>query len=135
MGGKTDRLHGAPVPVRGRVVRVVPADFTYRGSYMTGKPVHAGWAAVLDADGVQVVLRERKVMPFDAEELLVLGIEPARCRIIVTKAAIAWRAAYGGLATAVIEVDTPGACAPNLTSLVYRRVRRPVDPLDRDVSW
>lgn len=135
VGGKTDRLHGPPVPLRGRVVRLARADFTYRGSYMTGRRVRAGWAAVLDADGVQVVVRERKVMPFDDEELRVLGIDPPRCRIIVVKAATAWRAAYGDIARAVIEVDTPGACTARLQTLPYAKVRRPVVPLDERVAW
>ena len=135
VGGKTDARHGRPVPVRGRVVRLQRSDFAYRGSYMTGRRVQAGWAALLDVDGVLLVVRERKVMPFDQEELKVLSLEPARCRIIVVKSAIAWRAAYGSIARAVIEVDTPGVCAANLRGLPYRHVRRPVVPLDEGVRW
>ncbi len=135
VGGKTDGRHGAPAPVRARVVRLAPTEFTYKGSYMTGKRVSAGWTAVLDADGVQIVVRERKVMPFDAEELRVIGIEPRDCRIIVVKSAIAWRAAYEDMARAVIEVDTPGVCTANLSTLPYRKVRRPIVPLDAEVAW
>lgn len=106
-------MHGAPVPVRARVARVTPSEFIYKGSYMTGRHVSAGWSAVLDVDGVMIVVRERKVMPFDAEELRVVGLEPRDCRIIVVKSANAWRAAYEDLARAVIEVDTPGVCRPS----------------------
>jgi len=91
--------------------------------------------ALLDVDGVLVVVREQKVMPFDQQELSVLGLEPARCRIIVVKSAIAWRAAYGTIARAMIEVDTPGVCTANLKTLPYRRVRRPVAPLDEGITW
>ncbi|MGH2403336.1 MAG: M81 family metallopeptidase [bacterium] len=135
VGGKTDSMHGEPVSLRARVEGLAPMEFTYKGSYMTGRRVSAGWAAVLDADGVRVIVRERKVMPFDAEELRVLGIEPRDCRIIVVKSAIAWRAAYEEMARAVIEVDTPGVCTANLRSLPYARVRRPVVPLDEGVVW
>jgi microcystin degradation protein MlrC len=135
VGGKTDNRHGRPVPIRARVMRLTRSEFVYKGSYMTGKRVNAGWAAVLDADGVYIIVRERKVMPFDAEELMVLGIEPRQCQIIVVKSAIAWRAAYEEMAAAVIEVDTPGVCTANLPSLPYAKVRRPVVPLDVHVSW
>jgi microcystin degradation protein MlrC len=135
VGGKTDRFHGPPVPVRGRIVRLARGDFTYQGSYMTGRRVEGGWTALLDADGIQVILRERKVMPFDQEELRILGIDPARCRIIVVKAAVAWRAAYGEIARGVIAVDTPGICTANLSTLPYRRLRRPVAPLDPTLVW
>jgi microcystin degradation protein MlrC len=135
VGGKVDAKHGRPVPVSGTVVRIGPGDFTYRGSYMTGRHVDAGWAAVLDVDGVMVIVRERKVMPFDQEGLRVLGIIPERCRIIVVKSAIAWRAAYGSIASAVIDVDTPGVCTANLRALPFRRLRRPIVPLDDGVVW
>lgn len=134
VGGKTDRLHGPPVTVRARVERIGPGDFTYKGAYMTNRRVTAGTAAVLDADGVKIVLRERKVMPFDAEELRVLGIEPRECRIIVVKSALAWKTAYGDIARTVIDCDTPGACTARLETLPYRRLRRPIAPLDREAA-
>src|SRR3989442_8376343 len=102
---------------------------------MTGGRVQAGWGALLDVDGVLLVVRERKVMPFDQGEMKLMSLEPARCRIIVVKSAIAWRAAYGSIARAVIEVDTPGVCTANLKTLPYRRVRRPVAPLDEGITW
>jgi microcystin degradation protein MlrC len=134
LGGKTDSLHGAPVPVRARVVRVGNGDFSYKGSYMTNRRVTAGRAALLEVEGVRVVARERKVMPFDRQEVEVLGVDPARATILVVKSALAWRAAYGDLAKAVIEVDTPGACTARIETLPYRRVRRPVAPLDPEVT-
>ncbi len=71
-----------------------------------------------------------KTMPFDLEQLRCVGIEPAEQRIIVVKSAIAWRAAYGPIAKEVIEVDTPGLCRADLRFFHYRRVRRPIFPLD-----
>ncbi len=135
VGGKVDRMHGPPVAVRARVVRVGCGDFAYGGSYMTRKKVDAGRAAVLDADGVTIVVREKKVMPFDRAELETLGIDPRACRIIVAKSAIAWRAAYGDLARRSIDVDTPGICTARLETLPYRRLRRPVAPLDREADF
>jgi microcystin degradation protein MlrC len=74
-------------------------------------------------------------MPFDREEIRVMGLEPERCRIIVVKSALAWRAAYGEIARAVLDVDTPGVCTARLETLPYRRLRRPVFPLDAEVTW
>ena len=42
---------------------------------------------------VTLVLMEHKTMPFDAEQLRSLGIEPSEQKIIVVKSAIAWQAA------------------------------------------
>jgi microcystin degradation protein MlrC len=135
VGGKTDALHGEPVFMKAAVRRLGVGDFTYRGSYMTSRRVAAGRAAVLESDGVLVLVRERRVMPFDREEIQVMGINPSQCRIIVVKSALAWRAAYGDLARKVIDVDTPGICTARLDTLPYRKLRRPVAPIDGSVSW
>ncbi len=135
LGGKVDRLHGPTLRVRARVARLGSGDFSYKGSYMTNRRVTAGDAAVLESAGVKILIRERKVMPFDRQEIEVMGIDPAKCRIIVVKSALAWRAAYGELARAVIEVDTPGICTARLETLPYRRVRRPIVPLDPLEAW
>ncbi len=42
VGGKTDRLHGPPLTIKGRLERIGTGDFTYKGSYMTSRRVHSG---------------------------------------------------------------------------------------------
>lgn len=130
VGGKTDSHHGMPVDVRGRVRLMSTGEYVHKGSYMTGQVTRMGRTVVLDCDGLDLVLMERKAMPFDAQQLRSLGIEPAGQRVIVVKSAIAWQAAYGNLAREVIYVDTPGVCTSNLNTLPYARVSRPISPLD-----
>ena len=130
VGGKADGLHGGPVRARWEVLGLYDGRFQYKGSYMTGLWVDMGPTAVVRSGGVRVVLTTRKTMPFDLEQLRCVGIEPEECRIIVVKSAIAWRAAYGPIAKKVIYVDTPGLCRANLRTFQYRRVRRPIFPLD-----
>jgi microcystin degradation protein MlrC len=52
-------------------------------------------------------------------------------RILVVKAAIAYKAAYASVAGTIIEVDTPGLTAVNPERFAYRHIRRPMFPLDR----
>lgn len=131
VGGKVDGYQGAPVPLAGRIVRVLP-DVRYRrsGSYMTGQEVGMGLCAVVESDGVEVVLTSRRVVPFDPDHLPAVGIDPGERRILVTKSAIAWRAAFGDIARLQLYVDTPGACTCRLERLPYTRLTRPVFPLD-----
>jgi microcystin degradation protein MlrC len=130
VGGKTDRFHGDPVPVRGTVRLLADGRFTYRGSYMTGQERSMGLTAVLDVAGNHLVLTERKTMPFDAQHLRAVGISPEWCRAIVVKSATAWRAAFADIAGPVYEADTPGICTTNLANLPYQHLRRPIFPLD-----
>jgi len=130
VGGKQDDWHGPPQRVRGQVRLIADGRYVHRGTYMTGQVTDMGRTAVLDCDGVTVVVMERKAMPFDAQQLRSLAIEPAACRVLVVKSAIAWRAAYGALAQQVIFTDTPGLCSSDLTRFPYKHVPRPVFPLD-----
>src|SRR5690606_13290385 len=70
VGGKTDRFHGAPVPVEGRVVRLL-ADgrIRYMGPYMPGQPHDMGRSAVVRSGGVDIVLTSNRTPPFDAAYL------------------------------------------------------------------
>lgn len=136
VGGKRDGMHGEPVPFTGLVRWCGDGTFTLKGSWMRGLTIAPGLTAwVENDDGVSVVLNERKVAPFDAEELRRVGIEPAACRVIVAKSAIAWQAAYGDVATDAIYVDTPGICTPYIERLPYRNRRRPLLPFDPETTW
>jgi microcystin degradation protein MlrC len=110
VGGKTDRLHGQPVPVSGLVERVSDGRYRTSGTWMTGREFCMGTTAVIRCRGLRLVVMERATPPFHREQLTSLGIDPAACSMIVAKGAIAWRSAFGDVAGEVIEVDTPGAC-------------------------
>jgi microcystin degradation protein MlrC len=77
-----------------------------------------------------VVLTSYREPPMSLHQLLSLGIQPQRQRILVVKAAIAFRAAYEPLAGRIIEVDTPGLTAVNPARFTYHHVRRPLHGLD-----
>ena len=131
VGGRTDGEHGPPLPVSGVVAYARDTSFTHTGTYMTGFVTRMGLTAIVDVGGVRIVLTSLRTMPFDAEQLRCLGIEPLEQRIVVVKSAVAWRAAYGALAQSVEIVDTPGICPSNLRRLSYRLRPRPLSPLER----
>lgn len=133
VGGKTDDRHGRPVELTARVRLLSDGRYTTRGSYNRGFVVQMGRTAVVETHGNTIVLSERRAMPFDAEQLLSVGVSPAACRALVVKSAVAWRAAYGPYAREVIEVDAPGVCTANIARLPYaeprRELMRPLPPL------
>ena len=77
-----------------------------------------------------LVLNSLRTPPFSLGQLTSLGIDPARQAILVVKAAVAYKAAYGPIAGRVIEVDTPGLTAINPARFTFRHIRRPMFPLD-----
>jgi microcystin degradation protein MlrC len=52
----------------------------------------------------------------------------------VVKSPNGFRAEYEPMAKAIFIVDTPGASTANLLSVPYRRVPRPIYPLDADTT-
>ncbi|MDE0427848.1 MAG: M81 family metallopeptidase [Candidatus Poribacteria bacterium] len=131
VGGKMDNLHGDPVAINGKV-RLI-----HDGQYIETEPRHGGaryhnqgLTTVIDLGGSLVALTSRRQTPFSLQQLYSLGIDPKSMRMIVVKAAVAYRAAYEPIAGNIIEVDTPGLTAVNPLHFEYHNVRRPLFPLD-----
>jgi microcystin degradation protein MlrC len=68
--------------------------------------------------------------PFSLQQLISAGIAPERQKILVVKAAVAFRAAYEPVVRRIIEVNTPGITAADPRLFTYKQLRRPVFPLD-----
>jgi microcystin degradation protein MlrC len=132
VGGKVDRLHGEPVAVSGRVKKLHNGTYVEPEIRHGGRRVnHMGLTAVVEIKGRNLlVLNSLRHPPFSLGQLTCLGINPRRKRLLVVKAAIAYKAAYAPVAGTVIAVDTPGITAVNPARFTYRHIRRPIFPLD-----
>jgi microcystin degradation protein MlrC len=97
---------------------------------MGGRRVDMGPCAVVRHRGTRLLLMTRNTPPWDLGQLRSQGIEPTECSVIAIKAAVAHRRAYDPIAKGSVTVDTPGPCSSNLKSFPYRRLRRPIFPLD-----
>jgi len=131
VGGKIDPRHGAPLTITGRVRTLSDGRFVHRGPMFRGLEGRLGPTAVLDADGVKVILISLRWQTLDPEMLRFVGIDPLAERIIVVKSTIHYRAAFEPIAHRIIEVDAPGLSSSNLTRFAFTRVRRPIFPLDQ----
>jgi microcystin degradation protein MlrC len=135
MGG---RRHPAdPGPVEAEITLLSRSDgrFTLedRNSHLAasqGIHIDMGPSATVRAGGTTILLTTRKMPPFDLGQLRSQGIVPEALRFIGVKAAVAHRRAYDPIAGASYWVATPGPCPSDLTTLPYRRIRRPIFPLD-----
>ncbi len=124
-----------PVALQGRLVARSDGRFTLedRNSHlaaMMGIHIDMGPCVTLRCGGVSVLVTTRRVPPFDLGQLRSQGLVPETFAFIGVKAAVAHRRAYEPIAAASYWVETPGACPSDLSALHYRRLRRPVFPLD-----
>jgi len=135
VGGKVDRLHGEPVRLTGDVINITDGVFRNRGPMRDGIIENMGRTAVVDSNGIKVVLTELKMPPWNLEQLRSVGIEPADEKIIALKSAVAFRSAYEPIAGKVILVNSPGISAVDLSKFTYEHIGRPLFPLDKDTIF
>jgi microcystin degradation protein MlrC len=136
VGGTIDRKHSRPVRIVARVRLISDGRWTGRArGYNTGVETCMGRAVVLDVGKIRLLVAERSAMTVDPELFRSHGIEPEWMRIVVVKSPNGFRAAYEQIAKKMILVDTPGVSTPRLRTLPYRRVPRPIYPLDARVSF
>jgi len=135
IGGKVDDRHGAPLRVTGTVRTLSDGRFVHRGPMMTGLPGRLGATAVLDIDDVKVILITYRWQTLDPEMIRFVGIDPLSEKIVVVKSTIHYRAAFEPIAKEIIEVDAPGLSSSNLARFDFRRIRRPIFPLDPDLVY
>jgi microcystin degradation protein MlrC len=132
VGGKVDRLHGEPLPLTGRVRLLHDGTYVEPDARHGGRRVnHMGKTALIELPGRNLlVLNSLRHPPFSLGQLTCLGIKPEQQRILVVKAAIAYKAAYAPIAGTILAVDTPGLTAVNPQRFTYRHIRRPLYPLN-----
>jgi microcystin degradation protein MlrC len=132
VGGRVDRRHGQPLTLTGRVRLLHDGTYVEPEVRHGGKRVnHMGPTALVEVAGRNMlVLTTHRHPPFSLGQLTCLGIRPEGQRLLVVKAAIAYKAAYAPVAGTIIEADTPGLTAINPAHFEYRQIRRPMFPLD-----
>ncbi|MCO5177039.1 MAG: M81 family metallopeptidase [Thermomicrobiales bacterium] len=135
LGAAASRSSGPVREIAAFVRWVGDLSFAGQGPMGAGTTTRLGPSAVIEVGDppVEVILSSNRVQSLDPQLLRSVGIAPEERRIIALKSSVHFRAAFEPLAAAIIEVDGPGRSSPNIQQLPYRRVRRPIWPLDCDV--
>ena len=130
IGGSIDDRFTPPVEIEAEVERVGVGEYELTGPVFHGMRVSVGRYARLDAGGLSVVVTERPACTFDPESYRQAGLAPGDADVVVVRSATLWRAGWAGVARDAILLDIPGASSARLDHLPYRRVTRPLYPLD-----
>ncbi len=139
VGGRGWAGDAGPVDLEARLVsrsdgRFILEDRQSHLASIAGVHIDMGPCAVVQFEGVTILLTSRKTPPFDLGQLRSQGLEPKAFAVIGVKAAVAHRRAYDPIAAASFSVGTPGPCTSDLATLPWKHLRRPVFPLDPSAS-
>jgi len=136
IGGKGSRLDLGPVTLEVELVSRSDGSFELEDlksqMVVLGRTIQMGPCAVVRYRGLTILLTSRRVAPMDLGQWRSQGIDPEKLSAIGIKAAVGHRRAYDPIAAGSFTVTTRGPCTSDLTRLPYRKIRRPVFPLDFD---
>jgi microcystin degradation protein MlrC len=96
----------------------------------TGMETNMGRTVVFKSGGIEVIITEKRIQVLDQELLKSVGITPAERKLIALKSSVHFRADFESIAPKIFEVDTPGVHSPDLFQYDYKKLRRPIFPLD-----
>jgi microcystin degradation protein MlrC len=132
LGGKTEPacLHGEPLRVEAVVKTISDGCYISKGPIWTGLRMDIGRTVVLDANGVRIIVSERRVQATDPEVFRRHGIEPLDQKMLVLKSSLHFRAGFAPLAHEIIQLDLPGLMSPNFATFPYKNLGGPRWPLD-----
>lgn len=127
VGGKLAPAFSQPVQVTGVVKTLHDGRYTMK---LPAIPADRGRTAVLEIGEISLVLFERPVYTWDEEFYRTVGLFPREAKVVQVKSPGGFRPIYEPFAKLILEIDAPGPTDSNLARLPYRRVSRPLFPLD-----
>ncbi|MGH7094318.1 MAG: MlrC C-terminal domain-containing protein, partial [Stellaceae bacterium] len=120
-----------------RVAALTDGDcFGRRGIY-AGLSLHLGPCAALAISGITVVVISHRVQCADPVFFEMMGIDIAKARVVIVKSRGHFRGGFDEFfkPEQIVEVDLPGLTSPVLSRFHWKRLPRPVIPLDDNFEW
>ena len=133
LGGKTDpRFGGGPLDLEARILLLGDGAYVGDGPMIGGLKGSWGRMAVIKVQDIEILVATAPQQALDLQQFRAFGIDPAAKRVVALKSMQHFRAAFEPISGKVIVCDSGALCTPDLAKLPYRKVPRPIFPLDRD---
>jgi len=134
VGGKADMpaigRKGTPMQLEGVVRNITDGEYTVTGPQFTGTRCYMGRTAVLDTGAAQIVVTERNQEPWDIGVFASVGIRAEKQRYLLLKSRMYYRPVFLPIAKGSVLCDGVGVASSDWKQFSYRKVRRPIYPLD-----
>lgn len=135
IGGRGSQLDPGPLQLKVKFIKVCDGHFQLRDrqshlASMVGDRFDMGDCAIVEYKGITILLTSVKTPPMDLGQWLHVGLDPSQFSFVGVKAAVAHQRAWDPISKGNVWVSTPGPCSSDLTTLPYKKLRRPIFPLD-----
>lgn len=128
IGGKHGPMSGDPLDLT-VTVRKCASGLTQRFGDL---PAPIGRAAWVEANGIDIILNDKRTQTFHPEAFTKLGIDLASRRYVCVKSSNHYQAGFNPIAAEVIPVATPGAITPDFAHIPYKHRARDYFPALED---
>lgn len=138
VGGKVDApsigRKAQPLQLTGTVRCITDGRFRVTGPMSTGVMINCGRSVVLDLGPMQLLVSENRVEPFDLGVFTHCGLDPLAADYILLWSRQHFRAGFEPIAEQVLMLAGPGVCSSDYSLFPFKRVQRPIYPLDLDAT-
>jgi microcystin degradation protein MlrC len=126
-----------PYTAPAAVVALTDGNCVGRRGIYAGLRLELGPCAALQVGGITVVVISHRVQCADPIFFEMMGLDIGRARSVVVKSRGHFRGGFDEFfgPEQIIEVDLPGLTSPMLNRFEWKRLPRPVIPLDDNVEW
>jgi len=133
LGGKFSGTE--PLRCTALVRKLTDGRYCNRGPMNPGLQMDLLGTALIEIDGIRVIVVKNPTQPYDFALMELHGIDPRAEKVIVLKSAVHFRGAYEPIAGKIILLSYPGVCILSPQKELIVRCRRPVYPLDEDLTY
>jgi microcystin degradation protein MlrC len=124
---------------RARVLKLTDGEGVGRRGIARDRQFSLGPTALLELvdSGMQVVVGSLRRQLSDPAMLEMHGIDIAQAKVLLVKSRGHYRAGFDEFFddARIFDVDSPGLTSPNLAQIAFKRLPRPVWPIDADAHW
>lgn len=128
IGGKWDTAYSEPLAISGEIIRLETFPWKSTESGLDNRQ------AVVQVGGVKVILTERRTPFHYIKQFQQLGIAPLEHKLVVIKIGYLVPDLKQAAPNSMLALS-PGAVNQALEQLPYKRIQRPIYPLDPDMTW
>lgn len=131
LGGRITDAFGPAIAVKAQVLKLTDGKFRNLGPMEHNLPVDLGRTALLEVEGIQVIVTERCQTPNDPGYFALHGIDLDKVGLLCVKAKNHFRAGFTPLTRAIVDVDCPGPAASNFRHYRFKHAPQTLYPLNQ----
>ena len=136
LGGRHEKIFGDPLELKStQIISLSDGNFRHNSPNVFGLPAKLGKTARIRVSNVDIIVASVRAQTFDDGPFKITGADINDYRYVCLKSTQHFRGYFGNKAAAIIPCDPPGLSTSDLTAFTYKKIPRPVYPLDEGVTY